>query len=167
METRYFDAQEVIYKELEECNDIIFVQKGSFNIGYEINKKIKLRYRFGPRNYIGAFNVCFYKRSFFHYEAQTIINGLGIRKSKILTLLDEYSHFKDCFYLNALDHYDFRIRKPLLKKKNFEIEQIKLRKDYDQLLYLHEDPNDNQWFKDTRMEFYKKNTPIKKDTSND
>jgi len=25
METRYFDAQEVIYKELEECNDILFV----------------------------------------------------------------------------------------------------------------------------------------------
>lgn len=26
METRYFEAFEVIYKELEECNDIIFVQ---------------------------------------------------------------------------------------------------------------------------------------------
>jgi hypothetical protein len=26
METRFFEAFEVIYKELEECNDIIFVQ---------------------------------------------------------------------------------------------------------------------------------------------
>jgi hypothetical protein len=67
MEARFFDSQEVIYKELEECNDIIFVQKGQFNIGYEINNQIKLRYRFGPRNYIGCFNVCFHKRSFFHY----------------------------------------------------------------------------------------------------
>jgi hypothetical protein len=25
MEARYFEAQEVIYKELEECDDIIFV----------------------------------------------------------------------------------------------------------------------------------------------
>lgn len=25
MEARYFDAQEVIYKEVEDCNDIIFV----------------------------------------------------------------------------------------------------------------------------------------------
>lgn len=59
MEARSFEAREVICKELEECNEIIFVQDGYFNIGYEINNTIKLRYQFGPRNIILAFNVCF------------------------------------------------------------------------------------------------------------
>lgn len=59
MEARLFEPREVILKELEECNDIIFVQEGSYNIGYEINYKILLRYRFGARTYVGAFNVLF------------------------------------------------------------------------------------------------------------
>ena len=59
MEARQYEAREIILKELEECNEIIFVQKGSYNVGYEINYKIKFRYRFGERTYIGAYNVLF------------------------------------------------------------------------------------------------------------
>jgi hypothetical protein len=59
MEVRYFDAREVILKELEECNEITFIQDGTYNVGYEINYKIKHRFRFGERTYIGAYNVLF------------------------------------------------------------------------------------------------------------
>ena len=47
MEARYYDAKEIILKELEECSEIIFIQEGTYNVGYEINYKIKHRLRFG------------------------------------------------------------------------------------------------------------------------
>ena len=32
---------EIIAKELDECNQILFVMDGKYDIGYEINKKIR------------------------------------------------------------------------------------------------------------------------------
>ena len=38
LEIRKFRAHEIILNELEECDEIIFVQSGRYAIGYEINK---------------------------------------------------------------------------------------------------------------------------------
>jgi adenosine/AMP kinase len=38
---------EIIAKELDECNEILFVMDGKYDIGYEINKKIRYRKQFG------------------------------------------------------------------------------------------------------------------------
>jgi len=43
LEIRKFYKGEIIAKELDECNEAIFVMEGRYNIGYEINKKIKYR----------------------------------------------------------------------------------------------------------------------------
>jgi hypothetical protein len=36
---RYYEANQIIVKELDECMEILFIFKGKYNIGYEINKK--------------------------------------------------------------------------------------------------------------------------------
>jgi len=38
---------EIIAKELDECNEILFVMDGKYDIGYQINKKIRYRKQFG------------------------------------------------------------------------------------------------------------------------
>jgi hypothetical protein len=65
LENRWFSPSEIIYKELDEVQDMIFVQSGRYNVGYEINKQAKLRLQFGQRTVIGAFNITFNKRSYF------------------------------------------------------------------------------------------------------
>jgi len=59
LETRFFHRREIICKELEQSLEMYFVQKGKFDIGYEINKIIMYRLQFGPRNVISGFNVTF------------------------------------------------------------------------------------------------------------
>ena len=43
LEVRYFKARKIIIRELEEANEMYFVQNGLFDIGYEINKSKKFR----------------------------------------------------------------------------------------------------------------------------
>ena len=39
LETSFYFANEIIAKELDESLEVIFVDKGRYEIGYEINKK--------------------------------------------------------------------------------------------------------------------------------
>lgn len=59
LEPRFFAAKEILLSELEESQEMIFVTKGKYDIGYELNKVLKLRMTFGERTIIGAFNMCF------------------------------------------------------------------------------------------------------------
>ena len=62
LEPRKIDALETIYLELDEVNEIIFIESGEYKIGYEVNKIEKFKMRLGPNTVIGAFNICFNKR---------------------------------------------------------------------------------------------------------
>ena len=81
LEIRDIEANEYILEELDEVQEIVFVQQGRYNIGYEINKQEKFRLQFGARTIIGGFNLNFDKRSFFIYRAHTAIKAMSIRKS--------------------------------------------------------------------------------------
>lgn len=55
LESRYFMQHEIIYKELDECQEVLFVLEGKYNIGYEINNVRYFRQQFGPSTVLGAF----------------------------------------------------------------------------------------------------------------
>jgi signal-transduction protein with cAMP-binding, CBS, and nucleotidyltransferase domain len=38
LEVRLFKKGEMIYKELDECTEVLFVFSGRYNVGYELNK---------------------------------------------------------------------------------------------------------------------------------
>ena len=100
--TRYFESDTCIYKELEQVNEVVFVQKGIYNIGYKINNILKKRLQFGARNIIGGYNVCFRKRSQYYFKAHTKVEGMAIKINKLMPLLNKFPHFKDQFSLNVL-----------------------------------------------------------------
>ena len=62
LQGRFYNKGLVIAEEQEECLEVIFVLRGKYNIGYEINRKRRFRKQFGPSTLIGAFQMCFLKR---------------------------------------------------------------------------------------------------------
>ena len=80
LEMRDIEHNEYILEELDEVQEVTFIQEGRYDIGYKINKQEKLRLQFGPRTIIGGFNLNFNKRSFFVYKAHTKMKAMSIRK---------------------------------------------------------------------------------------
>ena len=39
LEMRYLEKREIIANEMEECVELLFICKGRYSVGYEINKK--------------------------------------------------------------------------------------------------------------------------------
>lgn len=79
--------------ELDEVSEIIFVESGEYDIGYEVNKKEKFVLRLGARTVIGAYHVCFNKRQIFIHRTKTECHGYFIRKSKWKDIMDEFPEF--------------------------------------------------------------------------
>lgn len=55
LHARMYEANKINFKELDECMEILFVFKGKYNIGYEINKKQRFKRQFGCSTSIGGF----------------------------------------------------------------------------------------------------------------
>jgi len=124
----------------ESC-EIIFVEKGIYNIGYEINKKEFLRRQFGPSTNIGGFQVTHFKRFSFNYRAQTKMKCLAIKKELFNKLMREYPFFCSQLKIKFWEHYSQNIYQPLIKLRNTDILDFNFRKDYKQVLFLHDKSN--------------------------
>ena len=55
LELRTFKDNEIIANEQDEALEVLFIDKGTYDVGYEINKKAFYRKRFGPSTCIGGF----------------------------------------------------------------------------------------------------------------
>ena len=69
LEYRLYLKDQIIVNELEECIELLFVEKGRYNIGYEINKKSYFPKQRGPMTIIGGYQICNNKRYEFIYKA--------------------------------------------------------------------------------------------------
>jgi len=104
-----------IQRELEDCNQIIFVMKGNYKIGFKVNeqeyyclkftkdklkedeeekeKKDKDNERIIPGSMIGTYECFFNMRSSMIYKATTDISGFFIRKAHISSLFNDFEEF--------------------------------------------------------------------------
>ena len=80
LEPRIFGVRETIYVELDEVNEILFIEHGDYDIGYEVNKTEKFKLRLGPNTVIGDFNIFFNKRQIFIHRTHSECKGYSIRK---------------------------------------------------------------------------------------
>jgi hypothetical protein len=69
MEPRHFLKGEIIYHDMEEVDDLIFVVRGEYAIGYTMNSTEYLALRLSARTVIGDYPIMFHKRSEFLYKA--------------------------------------------------------------------------------------------------
>ena len=93
LEVRQFKQGQIITQEQDECLEVYFIQNGRYNIGYEINRKRRLRKQFGPSTIIGAFQMCFTKRHEFLIIAQTDIICYVIRRDRWWRVMMDYPDF--------------------------------------------------------------------------
>ena len=83
-------AGSLLYEELDEMNEVIFVQNGIIDIGFAINKIKKYALRFESKYVLGAYNCTFNERSMFIYKCKTGCSGYYLRKNTWKNLLGEY-----------------------------------------------------------------------------
>jgi hypothetical protein len=80
LEPRCENSNEILINELDEQNEVLFFNNGTYEIGYEINRVKKYVLRFKDSNVIGAYQCTFNKRSMFIYKTVTVCKGYSIRK---------------------------------------------------------------------------------------
>ena len=88
LEPREEYAGEILFKELEDVNEVLFFNKGMYEIGYEFNGEPRFKIRYKNSNLIGAFNVTFNKKSQFIYRTVTLCSGFFIRRRGWVDLTD-------------------------------------------------------------------------------
>lgn len=130
LEPRLFKAREVIYVELDEVNEIIFIEHGDYDLGYEVNKTEKFKLRLGKNTVIGAFNICFNKRQIFIHRTFSECHGYSIRKSNWKKIMDEFPDFFSILKRKVLYEYITKIRKPILQFKEKDIKHYDKRSDF-------------------------------------
>ena len=89
LEPRQEDAFTMLFEELDEIREVIFIEKGECDVGYEINKKKKFVIRYSTATVIGGFNCTFNRRAIFCYRTKTLCEGYSVRKNKWMELISE------------------------------------------------------------------------------
>lgn len=74
LEPRIFHKDDIILRDLEECEEIIFVTKGEYAIGYTVNNQEYLALKMKERSVIGDQAILFRRRSEFLYRAVTAVD---------------------------------------------------------------------------------------------
>ena len=65
LEPRFYKSNKIIYNELDEILEITFLIKGTFAVGFEINKFKKQVKVYGKGSTIGGYNCIMSKKSYF------------------------------------------------------------------------------------------------------
>jgi len=63
---------------------------GTYYVGYEINKIVKMKIQLPLGTVFGGFNLCFLKRSMFIYKCRKDMTGYAMRRDKWMDLQDEF-----------------------------------------------------------------------------
>jgi len=122
----------IIYNELDEVNEVIFFNKGSVDIGFEINRFKKFVIRLSKDIIVGAFNISFNKRTKFIYLAKTYCNGYSIRRSNWKNLIDDEDHKIIAGHLknSVRKYYEKNILNIMKQEKEKVIQKWYKRADY-------------------------------------
>jgi CRP-like cAMP-binding protein len=69
MEPRREERGEILFDELDEVNEVFFIERGQIDIGFEINRKKQYVFRLSQDVQVGSYNVTFDKRSRYIFKA--------------------------------------------------------------------------------------------------
>ena len=57
----------MIYRTIEEVEEVFFIEKGAIDIGFEVNRDVKYVLRLREGGVVGAYNMTFNCKSIFMY----------------------------------------------------------------------------------------------------
>lgn len=79
LEPRLEPSGTVLYRTIDEVDEIFFIEKGSVDIGFEINRDTRFIMRLGKGGVIGAYNLSYHTKTLFIYRVKDQYSGLTIR----------------------------------------------------------------------------------------
>lgn len=138
LEPRQEDAFTMLFEELDEIREVIFIEKGECDVGYEINKKKKFVIRYSNATVIGGYNCTFDKRAIFCYRTKTLCEGYSVRKKNWMALIseDEFPSISKTLKRNVENDYLKNIKEKVLACKKKHIAKYHKRSDYQQMLTI-------------------------------
>lgn len=80
LEPIFIPAESTMFRELEEIQEVIFVQQGTVHVGFEVNRRQKFVVQFANKVIIGAYNCTFNKKTIFVYKSVSDVSGYMLRK---------------------------------------------------------------------------------------
>ena len=126
LEPRFESKDTVLFLELDEIHEVIFVEQGKVDVGFELNRRRKFAIRFTDKVMIGSYNCTFNKKTLFVYRCFTDICGYIIRKAKWLEIIDGYPEISGKFKENIERDYLHQIKNKVLIEKEKEIAKLKI-----------------------------------------
>jgi len=136
LEPRQENANTYLFKELEDVNEVIFFNKGSYDIGFEFNAEEHFKVRYQNSNLIGAFNCTFHKKSQFIYKTFSRCTGWFIRKTRWIEMIYAHEAVSDEFQDMIKKDYVNKESKRLNIFKSMVIKNTRCRKDIEQFKYV-------------------------------
>ena len=136
LEFRSYHQGKILINELDECLEIMFVEKGTYEIGYQINNKNRFIKKMGMFSNIGGYQLINSKRFEFIYRTKTVLLGQAIRKEHFLIILSDWPEFSNQIFKKLWQNYSQHVYQPLIKRKNIHIRDFNFRDDYNQGLFL-------------------------------
>ena len=117
LEPRQHCTGDIILRDMEEVEEIQFVIKGDFTVGYSINNEEFLALKMSDRNVIGDISIMFRRRSEFLYRAISDMDCQAIRRHNFYEIVDKYKEFGAKLKEKAFKRYKEIIRKPVINHK--------------------------------------------------
>lgn len=122
-----------IFLEQQEVDEMIFVCKGSYGIGFEINRKEKLVIKQSTATVIGGFECVYERRSLYLYKSLSTVEGYFIRKKDWKQIEMRYEDFTKEIKNQFLSNMFVRFQPILNKSKKAEIAKFRKRADHKSL----------------------------------
>jgi len=91
LECRYEPRNSILMDGMTEAQEVIFVTKGSVDLGYRYGDKIDYILRYTDSVIIGAYSCTFNACHPMFFKSQTVCQGYSIRKREWKSLLVEFS----------------------------------------------------------------------------
>lgn len=138
LEPRFEQRDIVLVNELDEFTEIYFFSKGTYEIGFEINRQSYYCLRYRNSNVIGAYGVTFNIRALFKYKTYTNCYGFSIRKSNWINILANNEQIMSVVKDSVKENYEQMVKLKLLKAKKNQMKKWAKRSDYKAYLCVQE-----------------------------
>lgn len=106
MEPLMLQQGEILYQELQSVEEIIFMQRGQVDVGFCINRKPKMVLRVNKGTIFGAYHCSFNRKTMFHYQCHTQVEGYMVRKDNWFDIIEDYEEIAGILNNNVRDAYN-------------------------------------------------------------
>ena len=133
-----FERKTVIINELDEINEILFVNKGEVVVGFEINNQKKYCIRLRNQCVIGAYELNFGQRAKYVYTAFKRTHAYFIRKEKWTEITSDSPNVSKSLTVKIFYDHQLTVENRIITAKRKALKKLQKRRDVQMIKKLTE-----------------------------